>query len=264
MEPLTYTSMMIVIGSFSSASISQVLTVKERKLDFDESLENHREIIDIEQHIPTARIVLCIILSIFLAGLLLRTYTVFKKYQLHIDERKKAPIGRVLVECGWCQCRQYAPMRGGPIFICCRCHCANRVPDIGHFKVPAGQILQFEFSWITATFFKIEHQRPLTHETPTIYGDPNSTEPRIVELPACHVCFDRPSDIILLPCAHGGLCEKCAIKIAQDWSNEPKCPQCRQNMETLVKLEDVSDDRRLVTGTEFRIPMVCYDSEERV
>eukprot|EP00397_Hematodinium_sp_SG-2012_P037363 GEMP01040482.1.p1 GENE.GEMP01040482.1~~GEMP01040482.1.p1 ORF type:complete len:220 (+),score=42.53 GEMP01040482.1:131-790(+) len=207
--------------------------------------------------IPPARVALSLLLIVALIFIFVRTYFVIARNQLLLSVRRTPPPGRVPVECGWCQCMQYAPTLGS-IFVCCHCHSSNRIPDIGTFRMPEGQLRQYEFLLLAPTFYKVRSSTPISDAVmrPSIYGDPNATSPRQIALAACSICMDSAGDMVLLPCAHGGLCENCAIRIAQDWNGEPKCPQCREKIETLVKLEDVSDDQRLASGFELRIPIV--------
>lgn len=73
-------------------------------------------------------------------------------------------------------------------------------------------------------------------------------------LPQCVVCLDKSGCMVLLPCAHGGVCEECATRIAQNRaSGGAHCPHCRASIETLVRLHQVAGD--LARGVEVRIPM---------
>lgn len=73
-------------------------------------------------------------------------------------------------------------------------------------------------------------------------------------LPQCVVCLDAPGNMVLLPCAHGSVCEECAMRIVQNGaSGGVHCPHCRSNIDTLVKIEEVDGD--LAKGVEYRIPM---------
>lgn len=73
-------------------------------------------------------------------------------------------------------------------------------------------------------------------------------------LPSCVVCLEDEGNMVLLPCAHGGVCEGCATRIAQNRaSGGAHCPHCRGSIQTLVKLHEV--DGRVAKGVEFRIPI---------
>lgn len=81
-------------------------------------------------------------------------------------------------------------------------------------------------------------------------GDSENSE----VLPQCVVCLDVPGNMVLLPCAHGSVCEECATRIVQNGaSGGVHCPHCRSNIETLVKIDEVEGD--LAKGIEYRIPM---------
>lgn len=73
-------------------------------------------------------------------------------------------------------------------------------------------------------------------------------------LAPCVVCLDSPGNMVLLPCAHGSVCEECATRIAQNRaSGGAHCPHCRADIETLVKITGVEGEA--VKGVEFRIPI---------
>lgn len=73
-------------------------------------------------------------------------------------------------------------------------------------------------------------------------------------LPQCVVCLDKLGCMVLLPCAHGSVCEDCATRIAQNRAiGGAHCPHCRAGIETLVKIHEVDGD--LAKGIEIRIPM---------
>lgn len=97
-------------------------------------------------------------------------------------------------------------------------------------------------------------------DKPVVIGRPSETmstcSSRLGELglPACVICLDAASNVVLLPCAHGGVCEECATRIAQARaSGGAHCPHCRANIETLVKITAV--DGINVKGVELKIPI---------
>jgi len=76
-------------------------------------------------------------------------------------------------------------------------------------------------------------------------------------VPQCVVCLDSPGNMVLLPCAHGGVCEECATRIAQNRaSGGAHCPHCRSQIQTLVKIHEIEGD--LAKGIEYRIPMARH------
>jgi len=73
-------------------------------------------------------------------------------------------------------------------------------------------------------------------------------------LPTCVVCLEDPGNMVLLPCAHGGVCDGCITRIAQNRaSGGAHCPHCRSVIETLVRIHKV--DGNNIKGVEFRIPI---------
>jgi len=75
-------------------------------------------------------------------------------------------------------------------------------------------------------------------------------------LPQCVVCLDAAGTVIMLPCAHGGVCEGCATRIVQNRaSGGAHCPHCRADIDKLIKIDGVDHDLRQVRGVELRIPM---------
>jgi len=75
-------------------------------------------------------------------------------------------------------------------------------------------------------------------------------------LPTCVVCLEAPGNMVLLPCAHGGVCDGCITRIAQNRAQGgAHCPHCRSNIETIVKIHAVDGDG--IQGVEFRIPIAA-------
>eukprot|EP00435_Cladocopium_sp_Y103_P052509 s916_g16.t1 len=73
-------------------------------------------------------------------------------------------------------------------------------------------------------------------------------------LPQCVVCLDEIGNMVLLPCAHGGVCEECTTRIVQNRAfGGAHCPHCRSAISTIVKLEEVEGE--MAKGIELRIPM---------
>eukprot|EP00913_Durusdinium_trenchii_P032737 g30645.t1 len=90
---------------------------------------------------------LAVILGLILIAGLIRSYRILKQTQ-HLTVVRHAPEGMRIVECGNCRTPQYVSAHGR-IFICCTCHCANRIPlEIGRSEeliVPEGPLKKFEF-----------------------------------------------------------------------------------------------------------------------
>lgn len=54
----------------------------------------------------------------------------------------------------------------------------------------------------------------------------------------CYGCLENNSEILTLPCMHGGLCRKCAVKI---FELRKICPCCRHVIEKIYVYEDNGD-----------------------
>lgn len=65
--------------------------------------------------------------------------------------------------------------------------------------------------------------------------------PRAGKAPArgfCAVCMDAPADAVVAPCFHGGICVKCARRIAGHQSvGGARCPQCRVPIQGVMEPE---------------------------
>jgi hypothetical protein len=73
-------------------------------------------------------------------------------------------------------------------------------------------------------------------------------------LPHCVVCLDSPGCMVLIPCGHGGVCEECCTRIAQNRaSGGAHCPHCRSGIQKLVKISEINGS--VAKGIEYRIPM---------
>ncbi|CAD8205681.1 unnamed protein product [Paramecium pentaurelia] len=47
----------------------------------------------------------------------------------------------------------------------------------------------------------------------------------------CQICFERPRNIIIMPCKHLSICNECLKKIQQE-----KCPICKQKIEDQIEI----------------------------
>lgn len=233
--------------------------------------------------------ILALVLIAALVSGLMRVYQVLKATEQSTDSALAslhAPEGMRPVECGGCRTMQHVSLHGR-IFICFSCHSANRIspealrapePDL---VAPTGPLMKFEFQKGGEHFWQ-ELKREEIEESaaanvaaqlskPVIIGRPagveviekdevpyaERTENSDIEagvVPPCAVCFDSPGCMVLLPCAHGGVCENCATRIAQNRaSGGAHCPHCRSSIEALVKLHEIDDDN--AKGIEYRIPI---------
>lgn len=223
---------------------------------------------------------LAVILGLILIAGLIRSYRILKQTQ-HLTVVRHAPEGMRIVECGNCRTPQYVSAHGR-IFICCTCHCANRIPlEIGRSEeliVPEGPLKKFEFKKGGENYWQEISQEELedgADVSPTSSRPPRAAEENDVGkvaasiigkvdvesasgaedgLPQCVVCLDEPGCMVLLPCAHGGVCEECVTRIVQNRAfGGAHCPHCRSNISTIVKLQEVEGE--LAKGVELRIPM---------
>lgn len=221
---------------------------------------------------------LAVILGLVLIAGLIRSYRILKQTQ-HLTVVRHAPEGMRIVECGNCRTPQYVSARGR-IFICCGCHCANRIPlEVGRTEeliVPEGPLKKFEFKkggenyWQEVSQEEVEDDADLalTPSRPqrALEEDVDKVAPSVIGkvdvesasndggLPQCVVCLDETGNMVLLPCAHGGVCEECVTRIVQNRAfGGAHCPHCRSGIRTIVKLQEVEGE--LAKGVELRIPM---------
>lgn len=222
---------------------------------------------------------LAVILALILIAGLFRSYRILKQTQ-NLTVVRHAPEGMRIVECGNCRTPQYVSAHGR-IFICCGCHCANRIPlDTGRAEelvIPEGPLKKFEFKkggenyWQEVSQEELEDgaELVLTPSRPqrALEEDVNTVAPSLIGkvdvetasnaengLPQCVVCLDEIGNMVLLPCAHGGVCEECTTRIVQNRAfGGAHCPHCRSAISTIVKLEEV--EGAMAKGIELRIPM---------
>ncbi|CAE7513957.1 unnamed protein product [Symbiodinium natans] len=216
---------------------------------------------------------LAIILIVVLLVGLFRSYRILKQTQ-HLTVVRHAPEGMRIVECGSCRTAQYVSAHGR-IFICCSCHCANRIPmDAARAEeliVADGPLKKFEFKkggenfWQEVSQEELEEGAEASPEAPIPQGV-DKPAPSLIgkvdmenastgeRFPQCVVCLDEPGCMVLLPCAHGGVCEACVTRIVQNRAfGGSHCPHCRSTISTIVKLQEVEGE--LAKGVELRIPM---------
>jgi hypothetical protein len=99
-------------------------------------------------------------------------------------------------------------------------------------------------------------------ENPCVLGRQSDVDDEVIScatndgsgIPRCVVCLDMPGNMVLLPCAHGSVCEECVTRIVQNRaSGGSHCPHCRSNIQVLVKIHEVEGE--FAKGLELRIPM---------
>lgn len=57
----------------------------------------------------------------------------------------------------------------------------------------------------------------------------------------CKICYSNKSDVVVLPCKHGGMCEKClvrALRAKPFHRGGTDCPLCRKKITEVIKLHD--------------------------
>jgi pyrimidine deaminase RibD-like protein len=66
--------------------------------------------------------------------------------------------------------------------------------------------------------------------------------------------MDAAADTVLMPCAHGGICYKCADALVRKHflTGGAKCIHCRASVESLVRLGEMND--LVAQGVEIEIP----------
>mmetsp|Transcript_24172 Transcript_24172/g.56182 ORF Transcript_24172/g.56182 Transcript_24172/m.56182 type:complete len:275 (-) Transcript_24172:21-845(-) len=224
---------------------------------------------------------LAVVLAVLLIMGLIKVVRVLKQGP-SVMVRRLPPEGMRSVQCGCCLTPQYIPSHAR-IFVCFSCCTANRIPAISTSSelsvlTPAsGPLRRFEFKREGENFYQETErteipegsQQPLappgSNINVVVIGRQGDTDEDEVTkqtsrasltglLPACVVCLDKPGNMVMLPCAHGSVCEECATRIAQNRSyGGAHCPHCRTGIELLVKLDEV--DGRVAKGLEHRIPI---------
>jgi len=234
---------------------------------------------------------LAVLLSVLLVTGLVRVYRVLQVDT--ISPTRHVLEGMRTVECGACHMMQYIVVHGR-IFVCCSCHSANRVPgdfpraDAQELVASTGPLRKFEFKkggehyWQETKQEELEEseqqgaqgdtniQQNENYPVPVCLGQARSDSNLEVlsthssrngnlsgRMPQCVVCLDAVGCMVLLPCAHGSVCEECTTRIVQNRaSGGAHCPHCRSRVTTLVKVQEV--DGEVATGVEVRIPMARF------
>ena len=70
----------------------------------------------------------------------------------------------------------------------------------------------------------IEKSKMDIHKMPTIRADEMGT--------LCNICYENPSNIVLIPCNHLCVCSSCFEKIKKpENGSKTECPTCKQQVE---------------------------------
>jgi len=171
------------------------------------------------------------------------------------------------VACAVCSVRQGVP-RNANIFVCYSCHSANFVerdrglPVSNYSPSPTSSGRKVSLHKITDTFFKVDEPRPsdssdiapavIGAQDPGALSDPKASVDGDANL--CTVCMDSPADTVMMPCAHGGICYKCADALVRKHllTGGAKCIHCRSNIASLIRLSEMSS--QAAQGIEIELP----------
>jgi hypothetical protein len=173
------------------------------------------------------------------------------------------------VSCGICSAPQVVPPSAA-VFVCYSCRSANLVPraqNTVRIDVTAAEPTGKEVTLhrVTDTFYKVDNDvvhnpenslPPLAASSsdppPVRIGQSSDQYP--IEGNQCTVCMDHVADTVLMPCAHGGICSDCADALVRRslLSGGALCPQCRCQIDSLIKLNEMDD--QIAKGVEVRIP----------
>ena len=183
------------------------------------------------------------------------------------------------VACAVCTVRQGIP-RGASVFVCYSCHSANFVERENGLPVrnfspsPTSSGKRVSLHRITDTFYKLDPNeegptsnaisnevRPEQVGAQTVVEDPGLMSPRTEPLGTvdgdatqCNICMDAHADTVMMPCAHGGICYKCADALVRTnlITGGAKCIHCRADIVSLVRLSEMND--QVASGVQIDIP----------
>ena len=138
------------------------------------------------------------------------------------------------MNCGNCNFSQ-SIVNNLSAFVCIDCHRVNRIivkdPQTGGRRLSISDPALEEFRLVrtSSTTFAVEGGQDLA----ALKVNENT-------VPLCSVCMDGPGDMVLLPCAHGAICEACAQHISRNLSvGGSLCPKCRVEITQLVRLSEL-------------------------
>eukprot|EP00747_Dinoflagellata_sp_TGD_P020600 gnl/TRDRNA2_/TRDRNA2_127926_c0_seq1.p1 gnl/TRDRNA2_/TRDRNA2_127926_c0~~gnl/TRDRNA2_/TRDRNA2_127926_c0_seq1.p1 ORF type:complete len:203 (+),score=39.11 gnl/TRDRNA2_/TRDRNA2_127926_c0_seq1:47-655(+) len=94
----------------------------------------------------------------------------------------------------------------------------------------------FEVSCVSSTVFTV---KPLE----TLDGADSARQPALPsavvvgnsEERLCEICCERPAEVVLMSCSHGGLCQQCNDEILK--RSNMHCPHCRGKVDKVILLE---------------------------
>ena len=70
------------------------------------------------------------------------------------------------------------------------------------------------------------------------------------DLRICALCFDLPSDAVVMECGHGGICFRCGIKLMKMKEN---CPLCRNSVSLILKIDMVKNYGSFIKIVDYMI-----------
>ena len=142
-------------------------------------------------------------------------------------------------------------------FVCKNCHRVHRVADSGGVRKlsiandgsSSGEI--YSLQRLSSSAY-ICGEKDVLSENPQMVGSSIvATGPAAI--PVCSVCMDGPGDVVLLPCAHGAICEPCAKHISRNMSvGGSHCPKCRQPISRIVRVSEL--DGVAAKGIAISVP----------
>ena len=170
----------------------------------------------------------------------------------------------ISVTCGACGAVRTVG-RGAAGFVCGGCRCVNRLgfgelvgEVVSREAESQGIILEGGVGGVGngpvmlrrmgSGIFQLQPDLP----APPMSTASNSSAQLI---PNCSVCLEGAGDVVVTPCAHGGLCEPCARHIAGNAAvGGAHCPKCRKDIDRVLRLSRILADNTAV-GVALDIPL---------
>lgn len=173
----------------------------------------------------------------------------------------RCPPGMVAVACGTCDSPQHV-VATGRVFVCFQCHSVNVTPmAAASSNEPRAQ---YTVGRVGEDLFSVTEDSRTAGGTDPASGDADAAAQQL-NLAACSICMDQTGDMVLLPCAHGGICEACtrqicslraaAQAVAGGAPPAGVCPVCRRGIERVIKIYDIASDTGQIKAEEVRIPI---------
>ena len=77
--------------------------------------------------------------------------------------------------------------------------------------------------------------------------------------PLCIICFENGHESVIMPCGHGGLCQKCSLDL---FKHLKPCPVCREKIEMVCEIEVKSDKKVTEVVSIWEPENANYESDE--